>query len=243
MPEIDQSLGSGMEEQYWKLTGLQAGTDRYMRYLALFGIEADSLADMWVCDWGCGPFGGMHSVLQGVRKGFAVDNLWRVYTKWKRSPVPIMGCDFRGRADIPDGSCDAAFLTNVLDHVRGPRQTLSELARILRPRGLLYFFVHLRVDRSKGHYPMNARAVSKFLGPPPCHRFILPVYPYALSAYWQWRWAKEGYDRVNDEVTRRRALWGVLERTEEPFHAKPLVKGPIYWRAGIYLKRNVLPRK
>lgn len=56
---------------------------------------------------------------------------------------------------LPDASVDAIICSSVLEHVRDPLKAFTELKRILKPGGAMFFYVpsiypyHAR----KGHYP------------------------------------------------------------------------------------------
>jgi len=51
---------------------------------------------------------------------------------------------------LPDNYADVVFCVNVLNHVQDPDKVLSEIARIMKPKGKLYFDVHNN-PRSVGH--------------------------------------------------------------------------------------------
>jgi len=175
------------EIRYWQEVGLARGIEFYRRYLDLFGLPTDFCAGRAVCDYGCGPFGGVLSVLKGVALAYPVDVLAATYNGWHRCPMPIYGVNGSGRADVPDGSCDVAFCLNALDHVRDPSILVADLHRILKPGGLFYLFVHLRTG-AKGHFPMT--------------------FPQTMSllAGWEIPWATTGRDVPNEEPDLD-ALW------------------------------------
>ncbi|MGB8511147.1 MAG: class I SAM-dependent methyltransferase, partial [Pyrinomonadaceae bacterium] len=52
-----------------------------------------------------------------------------------------------------DESFDVVLCDNVVDHAEDPRRIVSEIARVLAPRGLLYFTVNV-------HHPFYALAAS-----------------------------------------------------------------------------------
>jgi SAM-dependent methyltransferase len=70
------------------------------------------------------------------------------------SDVVYLGADLRGNGDaavelrpdgsvpIADGSVDAVFSSQVLEHVADPRTYLAECARVLRPGGRLLLSTH-----------------------------------------------------------------------------------------------------
>ena len=175
------------EVRYWQERGLALGLDRYRRYLALFGLPLNACAGLTVCDYGCGPFGGVLSVLTDVRQAYPVDVLAATYNGWGRCSMQIRGVGAQGRAEVPDGSCAVAFCLNALDHVPDPSVMLADLSRILTPGGRLYLFVHLRTG-AKGHYPMTYRQTM------------------SLLAGWTIPWVGTGADRPNEEPDLD-ALW------------------------------------
>lgn len=152
------------EIRSWQERGLSLGTDRYRRYLALFGSTTSSCVGQAVCDYGCGPFGGVLSVLRDVGVAFPVDILAEEYNLWGYSAFPIHTIDAEGRADVPSASCDVAFCLQCLDHTAEPSVIVADLFRILKPGGVLRLFVHLR-ERTKGHYPLTVSQTLRLLAP------------------------------------------------------------------------------
>jgi len=98
-----------------------------------------------VLDIGC----GLDSVLdytEGV-KGYTLDSLMG-----QLHPLGLSD-DLRHTAGLleavpfDEASFDRVFLLNVLDHVRAPHQGLREIARILRPGGMLFLSVDVYAGR------------------------------------------------------------------------------------------------
>lgn len=155
---------AGHELRYWQKTGLGKGTGIYESYLRLFGLRKEDLRGLSVCDYGCGPFGGVLSVLDGVA-AYPMDVLAGEYNELGHSPWPILAVDGH-RTPLEDGACDVCFCTNALDHVPKPAQTVKELARIVKPGGSLYLHLHLRrLDQlNKAHrYPVSEVDVRRWV--------------------------------------------------------------------------------
>ncbi|MEE9176561.1 MAG: methyltransferase domain-containing protein, partial [Thermodesulfobacteriota bacterium] len=132
-----------IEMKYWKKTGLSKGKEFYKKYLELFGISTGDFADKSVGDFGCGPFGGIISVLNGFKKSYPIDILADEYNKWNVLAPPLIRFD-GVKTDLPDGILDILFLTNVIDHTRYPQNIIKEAYRLLRKGGTLCLHVHLR---------------------------------------------------------------------------------------------------
>lgn len=206
--------GAGRREvKYWLDKGLIMGTDRYVRYLNLFHLDVNEFAGGSVCDYGCGPFGGMLSVLQNLRHVFAIDPLAKTYNGWCRSDVPIRKPE---RMAVPDAECDAVFCLNVMDHLPGAAFLRNAITRMTKPGGHLYFFAHLN-ERTDDHYPVTVGQIRRLWGrPPTTPAHAKPTWPEQLAArYWRWEWSRIGMDLVNDDPELR-ALWGALTRSYHP---------------------------
>ncbi len=86
------------------------GPSRYARYLRIFGLDSRSLLGRSVADFGCGPFGGVLAVLEGLRGAFPLDTLASEYNRWGKSSTPVRPVDSETCAtNLPDDSCDAVF--------------------------------------------------------------------------------------------------------------------------------------
>lgn len=130
------------ELKYWMYTGIEKGSRFYENYLKKFGIEKNTYMHQAVCDFGCGPFGGIFSVLNTWEK-YPIDILADDYNKWNYSST-IIG-KFNGRCtNMPSGRIDVVFCCNTIDHTRYPKFIINEIHRLLKNNGILYFHVHLR---------------------------------------------------------------------------------------------------
>lgn len=183
------------EITYWKKTGLALGTSVYLRYLNFFGVTPDSFIGQTVCDFGCGPFGGILSVLKGVGRAYPVDTLANLYNEWGKTPFPILWVDDADcRTTLNRGSCDAVFCLNVLDHTPVPYAMQVEMARIAKVGARLYLYCHVR-EKTKDHYPLSDRRVKQIFAEP----------------MWRAGWWKIAKDDINDQPSLM-AIATVLER-------------------------------
>lgn len=131
------------ELQYWQRKGLAKGDAIYTHYARAFGLDEIDLSTLTVADIGCGPFGG---IFAAVRAGtmHAIDYCAEQYAGMAASPVPIRFGDFNAALPIDDGACDIVFTANAWDHCADMVAGARELARILKPGGVLMLHVHLR---------------------------------------------------------------------------------------------------
>ena len=113
----------------------------YREYLSTFFEISDSFPESVVVDVGCGPV-GIISVIK-AREKVGIDPLIDEYKKIFDMEPDVRYINAKGE-DIPlqDGYADFVFCVNTLNHVQNPEKVLSEIARILKPGGKLYFDVH-----------------------------------------------------------------------------------------------------
>lgn len=117
--------------EYWR-------TYRYFdEILSLVPLDEQSK----ILDVGCGISTVLH-FLPGQR--FGIDPLADEYKRIYRYPEGIDVRQGFGEAiPFPDEFFDAVFCSNVLDHTSEPDRVLSEIHRVLRPRGFLVLTVEV----------------------------------------------------------------------------------------------------
>ena len=110
-----------------------------------------------VLDVGCGAHGNIFFF--GAENGVGVDPLADHYAElfpaWQgRARTLAVGGE---SLPFDDASFDVVLCDNVVDHATSPRRIVEEIARILRPGGLLYFEVNI-------HHPFYHLAASLHAG-------------------------------------------------------------------------------
>lgn len=118
---------------------------------ANFGLQSDDIAGAVVVDVGCGPMSETLSLVHCATV-HAIDPLVDHYRK-----LQPFGWRFfesvhaSGAENLPfeTESVDVVHCRNVLDHTRDADQILSEIGRVLRPRGTLLLYCDVR-ERGAG---------------------------------------------------------------------------------------------
>ena len=105
-----------------------------------------------ILDIGC----GIDTVLDFVpgARGVAMDSLMARLAPLGLSAAARQTAGLCEALPFRSKSFDRVFLMNVLDHVRGPLEGLTEIARVLRPEGVLV----LSVDTFRGRRYVQKRA-------------------------------------------------------------------------------------
>ena len=109
----------------------------YFKYLDINAI---------VGDFGCGPYGGMAYVLKN--KVYPIDINARAYNKMKFSPCEII----KDSRICESKSIDVMYCCDAIDHTNKPGLIINEIHRLLKPGGILYFYVHFRKTGNKRHH-------------------------------------------------------------------------------------------
>ena len=107
----------------------------------------------------------------GARLGIGLDPLAvscaGLFPRWQRN-VPTVA-SFGESLPFSNGRFDVVICDNVVDHAESPATIVSELVRILRPGGILYFTVNvhhpLYAAAAFAHSTWNAAGVSFEIGP------------------------------------------------------------------------------
>jgi len=138
-----------VERKYW--VKVSQGYDERMKrkhwmqwILKPFDLTFKSFEDKILVQIGCGPQGLINflTVDGGMKMG--VDPLMKSYMR--SYDMPSDSYYLVGMAEglpIKSGTIDVAMCVNMLDHTISPEETLSEIYRILKNRGLLIFQVNL----------------------------------------------------------------------------------------------------
>jgi SAM-dependent methyltransferase len=116
---------------------------------------------------------GAHGLIFGFgsRYGFGIDPLAvdykRLFPVWQQNAKTASAIG----EELPfaDGAFDVVLSDNVIDHAEKPEKIVEELARVLKPGGLLYFTVNIHHPiydlASKAHGAWNALGIGFELSP------------------------------------------------------------------------------
>lgn len=144
-----------------------------IRKLANFmGVPEDQIDD-WcrersALEIGSGPYPAVAAARKGWKKCVAVDPIARGYVEEGLVPECCSHVVFvaaKGeRIPLPSAFADVLICENCLDHVSDPPAVVREMFRLVKPGGLLWFFVDLsnHVDHMHPH-AMNEQKVRGFL--------------------------------------------------------------------------------
>ena len=123
-----------------------------------FGLDAAFFAGKRVLDVGCGPVGLIHFLPQAALR-VRLDPLLHIYEG--KLPLSLSVSGAGEQLPLQSRQFDVLICFNALDHMRDPAAALSEMARVLRPGGLLLLMIHtfpawtmplLAVDRLHPHH-------------------------------------------------------------------------------------------
>lgn len=116
---------------------------------------------------------GAHGLIFGfgTGSGVGVDPLAvdykRLFPKWQENAGTVAAIG----EELPfeDGAFDVVLSDNVVDHAEGPVRIIEELARVLKPGGLLYFTVNIHHPVydlvSRAHGLWNSMGIRFEIGP------------------------------------------------------------------------------
>lgn len=126
-----------------------------------FGLGDDFFKDRVVLEVGPGPVGMIHFIPEAAFR-IRLDVLMCEFPEKLPLPEPGLSVAAAGeRLPLAAKAVDVAICFNALDHMQDPRAALAELARVLRPGGMLLLNVHtfpawvkplLSVDRTHPHH-------------------------------------------------------------------------------------------
>ncbi len=137
------------------------------------GLETDDELDGWCArqsavEIGAGPYPAL-AAAPAWRRAVAVDPLATGYAGeglLANAARHVVYVEAPGeRVPLPAGFADLVIIENALDHVSDPAAVLREIARLLRPGGLLWLLVDLSNHRDRMHpHCFDASAVRGLLG-------------------------------------------------------------------------------
>ena len=127
---------------------------------------------MEVWDIGCGPLGGVSTVVN-AKKVVRVDPLTHGYAK----SYPVWGNWLDVQAEDLDeklGTADLVMVTNAMDHFRDPSHFMKDLVKYLKPGA---FFCHLHAINNAVSHPHEA-------------------HEHNLNPEWLWSYIKDDFECV-----------------------------------------------
>jgi SAM-dependent methyltransferase len=141
---------------------------------------------------------------------------------------------------LSDNSMDIAHSSNVLEHVREPWDLLSELARVVRPGGLIFLsFTNWYSpwgghETSPWHYLGGERAVRRYTrrhGSPPGSLLGRNLFPIHISQVLRWV-------RERPDLTVVEALPRYYPGWFRPIVALPIVREFLTWNLELILRKG-----
>jgi SAM-dependent methyltransferase len=133
-----ETLGKMYEAGYHGAAGLEQSNRSHDDELDLLAAHLPPPAR--VLDFGCGT-GTLVGAARG--RGYLADGVEfsAAYVEELRRKYPTARFfDAERLEELDDGSYDAIVLSNVLEHLRDPRATMSRLIRLVAPGGVVYAF-------------------------------------------------------------------------------------------------------
>lgn len=123
---------------------------RYPLLKKQMGLNSLDTSDMVVFDIGCGPLGGVSSVLN-CKVVERIDPLGDEYAKY----YPQVNMNPTKAEDLNDalGKADLIIVTNALDHFENPEKFLGDLAKYMKPGA---YFAHLHAINNAYTHPHEA---------------------------------------------------------------------------------------
>lgn len=161
----DRALERGLEYQQRKAEQVRGHEAELMASMAAHSAAVyEKLSaicpiapDARVLEVGSGAHGLIFFFKGGERIGVdpLADHYRELFPAWQNRVHTVAA--FGEQLPFEDSSFDVVLCDNVVDHAERPRQIVGELARVLRPGGILYFTVNV-------HHPVYHVAASVHAG-------------------------------------------------------------------------------
>ncbi len=123
---------------------------RYPLLKKQMGLDHLDTSEMEVADIGCGPFGGV-STLIPAKIVWRIDPLMDEYKKH----YPVQNGIAEKAEDINITSADLIIVTNALDHFEDPQLFMERLVKFMKPGA---FFAHVHAINNAYSHPHEAHA-------------------------------------------------------------------------------------
>lgn len=127
-------------------------TIRYPLLKKQMGLNHLDTSNMVVADIGCGPLGGVSSVIN-CKRVVRIDPLMKEYAKFypQNNGYATKAEDLRDEL----GEYDLIIITNAMDHFDNPELFLKDLATFMKPGA---YFAHLHAINNAVTHPHEAHA-------------------------------------------------------------------------------------
>lgn len=135
---------------------------RYPLLKKQMGLDYLDTSDMTIYDIGCGPFGGVSTVVRSAST-YRFDPLVDEYKKH----YPMTNAHTDKAEDMELDRADLIIVTNALDHFENPELFLSNLSRKMKPGS---FFAHFHAIDNAYSHPHEAHAFN--VNPELFHQFL-----------------------------------------------------------------------
>lgn len=138
------------ESKTWLISDQKIFNDKRQREIARYPMMAKQMglnhidtSDMYVMDVGCGPFGGVSTVIPSKAVG-RVDPLAKDYGTIGYKDIIDLQAE-----DVDYGDADLVIATNCIDHFESPLKFLGRLKKTMKPGA---YFAHFHaIDNATTH--------------------------------------------------------------------------------------------
>jgi ubiquinone/menaquinone biosynthesis C-methylase UbiE len=157
----------------------------WCRHLEELGLSLDGFRGQRVLEVGCGPTGIVYFIDAERRVG--LDPLGDFYARWNGHfgpPIELVSAKAEAMP-FDSASFDTVFCTNCLDHTEDAPAVLAEIARVLRPSGLLVVHVDLDSPLRKLHKLVKPRTAGA-------------LHPLSLSYGWLRSQLEQNFDVLQE---------------------------------------------